>query len=240
VIASEPRPPRGLWRPPSLQALPGGLPAPFWLVHALPLLLSAAVLASATRLGGVLTRLIAAEPDLQRVDDRAGPPTVFTPEVERWSSEIQTWSVAYGLPAPLIATVMQIESCGDPRAQSGAGAQGLFQVMPFHFAPGEVALDPETNARRGLAYLARSLQLANGRIDLALAGYNGGHSLITQPPDLWPDETRRYVAWGSAIYADAAAGQSESPALLAWLQAGGERLCRTAATQNAEADPLSL
>jgi soluble lytic murein transglycosylase-like protein len=128
---------------------------------------------------------------------------------------------------------MQIESCGDPRAQSSAGAQGLFQVMPFHFASGEVALDPETNARRGLAYLARSLELANGRIDLALAGYNGGHSLITQPPDFWPDETRRYVAWGSAIYADAAAGLAESPALEAWLQAGGARLCRTAAAHDA-------
>jgi soluble lytic murein transglycosylase-like protein len=216
-----------------LQASPGGLPAPFRLVRVLPLLLSAAVLASASQLGGVLTRRIAAEPDLQRVDESASPPTVFTPEVERWSFEIQTWSAAYGLPAPLIATVMQIESCGDPRAQSGAGAQGLFQVMPFHFAPGDMALDPETNARRGLAYLARSLELANGRIDLALAGYNGGHALITQPPDLWPDETRRYVAWGSAIYADAASGQSASPALAAWLQAGGERLCRMAATYDA-------
>jgi soluble lytic murein transglycosylase-like protein len=233
VIASAPRPPRGLWRPPSLQASPGGLPAPFWLVRALPFLLSAAVLASATQLGGVLARIIAAEPNLQRADESASLPTIFTPEVERWSSKIQTWSAAYGLPAPLIATVMQIESCGDPRAQSDAGAQGLFQVMPFHFAPGEVAFDPETNARRGLAYLARSLELANGRIDLALAGYNGGHSLITQPPILWPDETRRYVAWGLAIYADAAAGQSESPALVAWLQAGGERLCRTAATDDA-------
>jgi soluble lytic murein transglycosylase-like protein len=202
-------------------------------VRALPFLLSAAVLASATQLGGVLSRLIAAEPDLQRVDESSSLPTVFTPEVTRWSSEIRAWSVAYSLPAPLIATVMQIESCGDPRAQSSAGAQGLFQVMPFHFASGEVALDPETNARRGLAYLARSLELANGRIDLALAGYNGGHSLITQPPDFWPDETRRYVAWGSAIYADAAAGLAESPALEAWLQAGGARLCRTAAAHDA-------
>ena len=104
---------------------------------------------------------------------------------------------------------MQIESCGDPGARSGAGAQGLFQVMPFHFASGEAALDPETNARRGLGYLARSLELAGGRVDLALAGYNGGHSRISQSAELWPDETRRYVAWGSAIYADAASGRSE-------------------------------
>ncbi len=131
--------------------------------------------------------------------------------MQRWSSEIEAWSAQYGLPAPLVATVMQIESCGDPRARSGAGAQGLFQVMPFHFAADEAALDPETNARRGLGYLARSLELAGGRVDLALAGYNGGHSRISQAAELWPDETRRYVAWGSAIYADAASGRIGLP-----------------------------
>ncbi|MCX6070118.1 MAG: transglycosylase SLT domain-containing protein [Chloroflexi bacterium] len=206
---------------------------PFWLVRALPFLLSVAVVASAVQLGGVLSKRIAATPDLQPFREISGLPTIFTPEVQRWSPEIQAWAAAYDLPAPLIATVMQIESCGDPQARSGAGAQGLFQVMPFHFAPDEAALEPETNARRGLAYLARALELAGGRVDLALAGYNGGHSRITQPPDLWPDETRRYVAWGSAIYADAAAGKAESPALEAWLQAGGARLCRTASTHDA-------
>jgi soluble lytic murein transglycosylase-like protein len=105
--------------------------------------------------------------------------------------------------------------------------------MPFHFGADEAALDPETNARRGLGYLARSLELAGGRVDLALAGYNGGHSRISQAAELWPDETRRYVAWGSAIYADAASGRSESPALGAWLEAGGARLCRAASTVDA-------
>jgi len=156
-------------------------------------------------------------------------PPVFTPEVRRWEREIVSWSTQYALPAELIATVMQIESCGDARAVSGAGAQGLFQVMPFHFQPGEDPGDPETNARRGLAYLARALELGDGSIDLALAGYNGGLSRISQRPDVWPDETQRYVAWGSAIYADVTEGRSSSPALQAWLEAGGARLCRAAA-----------
>lgn len=228
MIASSPRSLSGSWRPPGLQASSGGLPAPFRLARGLPFLLSAAALASAMQLGSVLVGGIAATPDLPPVGGHVSLPTVFTPEVQRWSSEIQTWSASFGVPAPLIATVMQIESCGNPRAQSAAGAQGLFQVMPFHFAPDDVPLDPETNARRGLAYLARSLELADGRVDLALAGYNGGHSRIEQSPELWPDETRRYVAWGSAIYADAAAGQAESPALESWLRAGGDRLCHSA------------
>jgi len=233
VIASAPRSLSGSWRPPSPQASPGGLPAPYRLARAIPFLLSAAVLAAAVQLGIALSHRIAATPDPQSLHDTSGLPTIFTPEVRRWSPEILAWAAEYSLPAPLIATVMQIESCGDARVRSGAGAQGLFQVMPFHFAPGEVALDPETNARRGLPYLARALELAGGRVDLALAGYNGGHSRITQLPDLWPDETRRYVAWGSAIYADAASGQAESPALDAWLQAGGAHLCRTATTHDA-------
>jgi len=216
-----------------LQASPGGLPVPFRLARAFPFLLSVAVAASAMQLAGLLTQRVAAMPKPQPVLAITSLPTIFTPEVQRWSPEIQAWAAAYGLPPSLVAAVMQIESCGDPRAQSGAGAQGLFQVMPFHFAPGEAALDPETNARRGLAYLARALELADGRIDLALAGYNGGHLRITQPPDQWPDETRRYVAWGSAIYSDAASGRTQSPALEAWLQAGGSRLCQAASAHDA-------
>jgi soluble lytic murein transglycosylase-like protein len=233
VIASSPRSLRGSWSPPSLQASLGGLSLPLSLARAVPLLLAAAAFAAAIPLGSVLIQRIDSPPAPQASLGEGSLPALFTPEVQRWSAEIETWSAQYGLPAALVATVMQIESCGDSRAQSGAGAQGLFQVMPFHFASDESALDPDTNARRGLAYLARSLELAGGRVDLALAGYNGGHSRISQMPELWPDETRRYVAWGSAIYADAASGSPYSPALDAWLGAGGDRLCRAASTLDA-------
>jgi len=216
-----------------LQASPGGLPAPLWLARAVPLLLAAAALAAALPIATVLIRRIDSTPALGEAPNQSSLPALYTPEVQRWSSEIEAWSAQYDLPAPLVATVMQIESCGDPRARSGAGALGLFQVMPFHFGADEAALDPDTNARRGLGYLARSLELAGGRVDLALAGYNGGHSRISQAAELWPDETRRYVAWGSAIYADAASGHSVSPALEAWLNAGGVRLCRAASTVDA-------
>ncbi len=206
---------------------------PLWLARAVPLLLAAAALASAIPIGSALIQRINSTSAPETGVSQSSLPALFTPEVQRWSSKIGTWSARYGLPAALVATVMQIESCGDPRARSGAGAQGLFQVMPFHFASGEEAFDPETNAHRGLTYLAGSLQLAGGRVDLALAGYNGGHSRIAQSAELWPEETRRYVAWGSAIYADAASGRSDSLALDAWLQAGGARLCRAASALDA-------
>jgi soluble lytic murein transglycosylase-like protein len=156
-------------------------------------------------------------------------PPQFSPPVQRWSAEIHQWSAEYQLPAAWIATVMQIESCGNPRVHSRAGAAGLFQVMPFHFAPDEDPLDVSTNARRGLAYLARSFFLANGDPAATFAGYNGGHGVIARPPVLWPEETQRYALWATGIIDDVGAGLAPSPTLSRWLDAGGDRLCRLAA-----------
>jgi soluble lytic murein transglycosylase-like protein len=143
------------------------------------------------------------------------------------------WSAAHNLDPNLVATVMQIESCGHPSVRSTAGAIGLFQVMPYHFSPGEDPLDPHTNARRGLAYLARGFELSGGRTDLALAGYNGGHGAIERDASHWPSETQRYVTWGSGILADIASGSTQSSSLQSWLLAGGDNLCRRASLAQA-------
>ena len=156
---------------------------------------------------------------------------IFTPQIRTWSAEISHWAVEFGLDPNLIALVMQIESCGHPRVRSSAGALGLFQVMPFHFQEGEDPLDPQTNARRGLSYLARSLDLSDGQIDLALAGYNGGHGVIDRDPNTWAPETRRYVQWGMGIIEDISRGELRSPQLDAWLAAGGANLCRQASAE---------
>ncbi len=154
--------------------------------------------------------------------------TAFTPEVQRWSVQIKRWAEAYDLPPELVAIVMQIESCGDPTVVSSAGARGLFQVMPFHFGVGEDWMDSEINATRGMAYLARSYQLSNGKIDLTLAGYNGGHSVIMRHPSTWSDETQRYVYWGTGIWSDLGSETVSRFTLNEWLIAGGEHLCRRA------------
>jgi len=152
-------------------------------------------------------------------------PDILPEPVRAWSADIMRWSAATDIPPDLIAVVMTIESCGDPLARSPAGAQGLFQVMPFHFQDGEHPLDPETNAARALAYLGRGLTLAGGDVGLALAGYNGGHGQIARDPATWPAETLRYVRWGTGILRDLRAGLSSSTTLEAWLAAGGARLC---------------
>ena len=109
----------------------------------------------------------------------------FRPEVMYWSSKIKSWAAAAGIDPNLVATVMQIESCGYQKAISRAGAIGLFQVMPYHFASGDDPYDPDTNALRGLAYLKRSLAASNGDIRLALAGYNGGIGVIGRSESTW-------------------------------------------------------
>ena len=153
---------------------------------------------------------------------------IFTPEVQYWSTRILTWSAVSGMDPNLAATVMQIESCGDPLARSRAGAIGLFQVMPYHFAPGEEPFNPDTNARRGLDYLRRSLDAANGDPRLALAGYNGGIGVIGQSEAVWMDETKMYASYGSGIYQDAVSGTATGPHLQEWLAKSGKSLCKQA------------
>lgn len=152
----------------------------------------------------------------------------FSPAVRHWESEILSWSKEWGLDPNLVATVMQIESCGDPQARSSAGAMGLFQVMPFHFSAGENAYDPGVNAWRGLSYLQRSLQSHNNDARLAFAGYNGGIGGSQRPESQWPAETVRYTYWGEGIYKDALEGKSQSARLEEWFSAGGASLCAQA------------
>jgi hypothetical protein len=154
--------------------------------------------------------------------------SVFTPEVQYWAGRIQVWATAAGLDPNLVATVMQIESCGDPQARSRAGAMGLFQVMPYHFTSSDDPYNPDMNALRGLDYLRRSLETAHGDPRLALAGYNGGIGVIGRSEFGWAAETQRYTYWGSGIYAEASSRANESLRLQEWLAASGVSLCRQA------------
>jgi soluble lytic murein transglycosylase-like protein len=153
---------------------------------------------------------------------------IFTPEVQYWADDIVRWANASSLDPNLAAVVMQIESCGDPSARSGAGAMGLFQVMPFHFQVGENPYNPNTNALRGLNYLSRSLDASNGNARLALAGYNGGIGVVSRSESTWHAQTQRYVYFGAPIYEDAKSGAAASSALDEWYRKYGAGLCRQA------------
>ena len=191
----------------------------------------------AARVGNIGTTVAAADTttaDTTTEEVAAVPPVeggiapLFTREVQHWAPQIVAWANAAGIDPNMAATVMQIESCGDPNAVSGAGAQGLFQVMPFHFDAGEAMQDPDTNARRGLAYLALGMQQTGGDTSRTFAGYNGGHGTAARSWDTWPAETQRYYVWATGIYKDAVAGSATSETLDQWLAAGGAGLCQQA------------
>lgn len=156
---------------------------------------------------------------------------LFTPEVQYWAPKIAEWSQMYGIDPNIIATIMQIESCGNPIAGSSAGAQGLFQVMPFHFSPGEDMHDPDTNALRGMNFFNAQMDYTGGNILLSFAGYNGGYAASGGAYETWPNETQRYYKWAKGIYEDASAGRSSSETLEQWLAAGGRGGCQIAAAQ---------
>lgn len=156
---------------------------------------------------------------------------IFTPEVQHWAERIVGWANEFGLDPNMVATIMQIESCGNPVAISSAGARGLFQVMPFHFTAGEDMLDPDTNARRGMAYLVERLEQTQGDTGRAFAGYNGGHVAAGGNWNTWVNETQRYYIWSTGIYQDTLDNNATSQTLQEWLTAGGTSLCQQASRQ---------
>ena len=155
---------------------------------------------------------------------------IFTPEIQHWNAEIVEWGETHRLDPDIIATLMQIESCGNPAARSGVGAQGLFQVMPHHFAAGENMFAPNLNAQRALAYFKQGLDTHSGDIYRTFAGYNAGHGTVRLTPIAdWPKETQQYHYWSQGIYLEAKAGGETSETLQEWLAFGGASLCQDAA-----------
>ena len=55
---------------------------------------------------------------------QSGLAPLFTPEVQYWQTDILRWSESWGLDPNLVATVMQIESCGDPSDLEQTAQQG--------------------------------------------------------------------------------------------------------------------
>ncbi|OJV31699.1 lytic transglycosylase domain-containing protein [Sphingomonas sp. 67-36] len=107
----------------------------------------------------------------------------------------------FGVPETWIRAVMRVESAGDVRAISSAGAMGLMQVMPATWAElrvrhrlGGNPYDPRDNILAGAAYL-REMHDRYGSPGF-LAAYNAGPGryeeyLAGRP---LPAETRAYVA----------------------------------------------
>lgn len=98
------------------------------------------------------------------------------------SALADSWAVAYGFEPELIHAIIEVESGGNVKAVSGAGAAGLMQLMPATAAAFGVRnrFDAAENIRGGVAYLAWLRDLFAGDRRLMLAAYNAGHGWVLQ------------------------------------------------------------
>jgi len=93
--------------------------------------------------------------------------------------------------------VIRTESAYKANAQSHAGACGLMQLMPATARRFRVQniWDPSENIRGGAEYLRFLLNLFDGDLHLALAGYNAGEGAVKKYDYQIPPyrETQDYV-----------------------------------------------
>ena len=135
-------------------------------------------------------------------------------------------SQRFGIPATWIRAVMRVESAGDVRAISRAGAMGLMQIMPDTWAAlrsrlslGNDPYDPRDNILAGAAYL-REMHDRYGSPGF-LAAYNSG-----------PGRYDEYLAGGRALAAETRAYVAALAPLV-----GGSEIAETVTV--AAADPLA-
>ena len=99
----------------------------------------------------------------------------------------------------LVHAVIAAESNYNPNALSNKGAVGLMQVMPDtgrRYGVKEKELkQPAQNIRTGAQYLADLIDLFDGDLKLALAGYNAGENAVLRHGRKVPPfaETQAYV-----------------------------------------------
>ena len=129
-------------------------------------------------------------------------------EARPFHEHILAAAKAHGIDSALVHAVIAAESNYQKNAVSPKGAIGLMQVMPETGARYGVLrtklATPDTNIGTGTRYLAELLDLFNGNLELALAGYNAGENAVIRygmriPPFA---ETKAYVARVKRIYAE--------------------------------------
>lgn len=93
---------------------------------------------------------------------------------------IRHWCQLYGVDQVLVKLVIEKESEFNPRAVSRSGAIGLMQLMPAtakHLGVKDL-YNPWDNIRGGVKYLRSLLDMFGGNLELALAAYHAGPTVV--------------------------------------------------------------
>lgn len=112
------------------------------------------------------------------------------------ASVIDAAAAEYGVDPLLVKAIARVESCYDSSAISGAGAQGIMQLMPATARELSVtnSFDPVANIRGGTQYISWLLERYDGDKELALAAYNAGPGAVDKHQGIPPyRETMNYV-----------------------------------------------
>jgi hypothetical protein len=170
--------------------------------------------------------------------------------VKKWESPIDQMAKKYQVDPNLIAIIMTMESGGDPKAKSPAGANGLMQLTEptakdilnkFLKKPVKNNYDisnPSDNIELGTAYLAYLRDTFGGweqgpswdsTVELVAAGYNGGPGAANR---LFKGEgltdTQTVVYSRDAFNMWRERFQKDSPTYDRWLERGGQALIENA------------
>lgn len=127
-----------------------------------------------------------AAPRLQQMQEMA----------DKYGTELLTATLGTAVSPALVLAVMSAESGGRADAVSGAGAQGLMQLIPATATRFGVtdSLDPVQNIKGGVAYLDWLMGEFDRDPLMVLAAYNAGEGAVRANSGVPPyAETRDYV-----------------------------------------------
>lgn len=114
----------------------------------------------------------------------------------RYAELLASAADRHGLDRAVLAAVAKVESNFNPFAVSPMGACGILQLMPATARRFGVRnlFDAAENIEGGARYLAWLIERFDGRLDLALAGYNAGEGAVDRHRGIPPfRETVGYV-----------------------------------------------
>ncbi len=122
--------------------------------------------------------------------------TDYTLLFRLYERDIRYFGVRYGIDPHLIRAIIHVESGFNPQAVSKNGAQGLMQLMPATAAELRVEnpFNPRENIEGGTRYFRKLLNIFQQDVNLALAAYNAGPTVVQKQGGIPViAETRNYV-----------------------------------------------